>query len=373
MNKIYCKDITSLIENNFPLSLQEKWDNSGWQVGDPNSICSGVLVAVETTIPVLKEALEKGVNLIITHHPILFHPLKRIINSNYVEECISFALKYDLNIYAAHTNLDNSSQGINHYLAQRLALQKTSPLIPIHQSLFKLNIMLPEEALPNFEKNIFSEGAGTIGENYEQCSFHSTGIGAFRPIKNAKPTIGNIGKREYVKEVALQIIVSQKNLSKTIDLIYQNHPYEEPAFDIIPLENKISTEGTGIIGEIEAINTKTLIEKIQKWTGVVSLSHSTPPSSLISKIAICGGSGGSFLQEAIQKGADVYITGEAKYNDFLDAQGKILLISIGHFESELIARTIFKDVISVNFPNFVTLESNNDINPVTYQYGKETI
>lgn len=360
------RDIIASIERVAPLSLQERWDNSGWQVGDPEKECQGVLLAVETTESTVQEAIACGANLLITHHPILFHPLKRVSTHTYQERVVALAIKHDIAIYAAHTSVDNASLGINRLLADRLGLQHTRSLVPLSGQLYKLVVMLPPEALEGVERALSLSGAGRLGA-YDHCSFRTSGIGCFRPLEGANPYSGIVGEIHRSDEFALQVLVPQEHLSAVLKALYEAHPYEEPAFDIIPLANKNPHVGTGIVGElIEPISEKDLLACLKDFEKVERVAYSQPLCKKIKRIALCGGSGGSFLSNAIASGADAYITGEAKYNDFLDAQGQILLATIGHFESESIFCSFCEENILANFANFVVRIAKSDFNPVNY-------
>lgn len=359
-------DIVASIECIAPLSLQEKWDNSGWQVGDPSQECKGVLLAVEATEATIQEAIACGANLLITHHPILFHPLKKISTYSYQERSVALAIKNDIAIYAAHTNVDNATLGINKRLADRLNLQNTRSLVPLLGQLYKLVVMLPPEALEEVEQALVLSGAGRLG-NYDHCFFRTEGVGSFRPLEGANPYSGKRGEIHRTEEVALQVLVPQPSLSNVLKALYSAHPYEEPAFDIIPLANKDPHIGTGIVGELATpITEEEIFALLRGFDKVERVAYSRPLGKPIRKVALCGGSGGSFLSNAIASGADIYITGEAKYNDFLDAQGHILLATIGHFESEAIFCSLCKEHILSNFANFVVQIAKSDFNPVNY-------
>ena len=185
-------DIIAALEEVCPLSLQETWDNSGWQVGNPQLECTGAMLAVEATEATVQEALENGCNLLITHHPLLFRPLQRIGSST-----VALAIKHDVAIYSAHTNADNAAKGINYYLAERLQLQQTRALVAEPCNLYKLSVMVPTASAPKVERALCAAGAGRLG-CYDSCSFSVEGRGHFRPLKGANPTIGSLGELEEV-------------------------------------------------------------------------------------------------------------------------------------------------------------------------------
>ena len=227
-------DIIAALEEVCPLSLQETWDNSGWQVGNPNLECTGAILAVEATEATVQEALETGCNLLITHHPLLFHPLKHIGSRTYQERTVALAIKHDIAIYSAHTNADNAAKGINYYLAERLQLQNTRALVAQPCNLYKLSVMVPTASAPEVERALCAAGAGRLG-CYDSCSFSVEGRGHFRPLEGANPTIGSLGELEEVIETQISLLIEPHLVHKVIQAIYASHPYEEPAYELISL------------------------------------------------------------------------------------------------------------------------------------------
>ena len=359
-------DIIAALEEVCPLSLQETWDNSGWQVGNPHLECTGAMLAVEATEATVQEALENGCNLLITHHPLLFRPLKRIGCQTYQERTVALAIKHDVAIYSAHTNADNAAKGINYYLAERLQLQQTRALVAQPCNLYKLSVMVPTASAPEVESAMCAAGAGRLG-CYDSCSFSVEGRGHFRPLEGANPAIGSLGELEEVAETQISLLVEPHLVHKVIEAIYASHPYEVPAYELISLATPQDKIGTGVIGELpQPISEEEFLKKVSQWSGVKHVAYSHPLGKAISRVALCGGSGGSFLSNAIAQHADVYLTGEGKYNDYLDAAGHLLFVTIGHHESESIARRLFSDIISAKFPNFALRESLYDNNPVNH-------
>lgn len=360
------RDIIAALEATCPLSLQETWDNSGWQVGNPNLESSGALLAVEATEATVQEALESGCNLLITHHPLLFHPLKRIGVTTYQERTVALAIKHNVAIYAAHTSADNAPKGINYYLAQRLQLQNTRALIAQPCQLYKLSVMVPTGSASELERALCRAGAGKLG-GYDSCSFSVEGRGHFRPLEGSHPAIGSIGKVEEVRETQLSLLVEKELIPQVVQAIHATHPYEVPAYEFIALATPQNEVGTGIIGDLpKPMSEAEFLKIVSQWPGVEHVAYSQLQGKAVSRVALCGGSGGSFLSSAIAQSADVYLTGEAKYNDYLDAADRILLATIGHHESESIARRLFSEIISAKFPNFALRESLYDNNPVNH-------
>ncbi len=366
------RDIISALEVAFPLNLQEKWDNSGLQLGDPSATCTGVLVAVEATEATLQECISRGCNLLITHHPILFHPLQRLSTESYIERTIALAIKNDIAIYASHTAVDNTLQALNARLADRLELRHYRPLLPAKGQLFKLSVMVPTTHEETLKKALFDAGAGALG-NYRGCCFTLSGTGEFTPSEGADPFIGSLGETCHVAEQLISMLVPEESLASVLAALRKAHPYEEPAYEFFPLANTRQDAGTGLVGDLSAPQSeKNLLQKIASWPHVMQVAHSKLLDQPVQRVAVVSGSGGSFLKKASASGCQILLTGEAKYNDYLDAAGYgILLITIGHFESEKVACSLFIDIISKKFSNFVVAEATTDINPVKYFPGSE--
>lgn len=367
---VLIKQVIEAIEQVAPLTLQEPWDNSGLQVGDVMQPCTGALLAVEATEATVAEAADKGYNLLITHHPILFNPLKHITPYTYVERTIALALAKGVAIYASHTASDNTLHAINGALAKRLLLKQCAPLVPQKGQLVKLEVTVPQANAEELKNALFVMGAGKQG-NYAGCCFSLLGEGEFLPQPGANPTLGKIGNKCYTPEVKLSLLVNYEHLPTVLNTLKAVHPYEELAYDLIPLSNTRSDSGSGLVGMLPTgCSENELLEKLAKWPYVERIAHSNLTGKTIHKIAICSGAGGSFLPQAVKAGCQVLITGEAKYNHYLDAagyaNGGILLITLGHFESETIARDHFLTTISARIPNFVLEVATNDANPVHY-------
>ncbi|MDR1455225.1 MAG: Nif3-like dinuclear metal center hexameric protein [Tannerella sp.] len=360
------KDILTEIERLAPLPLQESFDNAGIQAGDVEREATGALICLDVTEAVVGEALEKGCNLIVSHHPLAFKPFKSLTGRTYVERCLMKACRHDLVIYAAHTNLDNVCGGINSRLAERIGLQQTRTLGPLKDALLKLSVFVPEAHAETVRKALFDAGAGHIGK-YDSCSFNLTGEGTFRAGEDARPFCGAPGKLHREREIRIETILPAFRRSAVTRALLSAHPYEEPAFDFYPLSNTWNTVGPGIVGDLSASEeVRDFLSRIRTLLMADGLRYSNFPGKSVRRIAVCGGSGAFLIPDAIAAGADAFLTGEAKYNDFYDVEDRILLIAAGHYETEICAKDIFVDVISKKFPTFAALISNTDSNPVKY-------
>ena len=360
------KDILKEIEHFAPLPLQEGFDNAGVQVGDVNQLATGAMLCLDVTEEVIDEAIETECNLIISHHPLAFRAFKSLTGSTYIERCLMKACKYDLVIYAAHTNLDNAVGGVNYRLAEMIGLQNIRILSPQKNALLKLVTFVPEAYAEIMRTTLFNAGAGSIG-NYDSCSYNLYGEGTFRANEGCNPFCGEIGEVHIEKEVRIETILPAFRKSAVMRALLSVHPYEEPAFDFYPLDNTWNQAGSGVVGElVESEDELSFLQRIKDLFHVGCVKHSPFTGKQIREVAVCGGSGAFLIKDAIAYGADVFITGEAKYNDFYDVEDRILLAVIGHYESEVCTKDIFYNIISKKFPTFAVHLSNVNSNPVKY-------
>lgn len=360
------KEIIKEIEDFAPLSLQDSFDNSGLQIGNTNQILSGVLLCLDVTEDVIEEAIELECNLIISHHPLLFKPLKSITGRTYIERCVLKACKHDLVIYAAHTNLDNANRGVNFRIAEKLGLQNIRILSPKSNYLLKLITFVPKEHADSVRNALFNAGSGHIG-NYDSCSYNIQGEGSFRAGENTNPFCGEKGELHFEEEIRIETILPVFKKQSVLRALLATHPYEEPAYDFYSLANDYDQAGSGIVGELPFPEDEmTFLQRLKTIFQVDTLKHSPLCNREIREVALCGGSGAFLIPDAIAFGADVFITGEAKYNDYYDVEDKILLATIGHYESEICTKEIFFDIITKKITNFAIHFSNTNINPVNY-------
>lgn len=356
------------LEQLAPKKLAEDWDNVGLQIGNPRADIHKILVSLDLTKEVVEEAIDQGANMIITHHPFIFKALKSIRLDLPMGELIDTIIKNNLHIYTAHTNLDKAQNGLNDMLAKKLSLGDLEILAPTdYELLYKLVVFVPkgyEEKVKDVAGNI---GAGWIG-NYSHCTFDTSGTGTFRPLENTKPFIGTIGKTEKVEEQKIEMIVSQKDLSKTVRAIIKAHPYEEVAYDIYPLENKTLSFGLGRIGKLDkALSYNQFLDTIKKTLNLQFLRIAGTKKESIKKVALCSGSGSEFMHKAAMQGADAYITGDVKYHEAQQAKDlNILLIDASHFATEIIVMDGLKKYLDKEFDKdkreieVVVSKMNND-------------
>jgi dinuclear metal center YbgI/SA1388 family protein len=367
MNKKFTiNDIIAELESFAPLSYQENYDNAGLIVGDKNAICKSALLTIDTTEEVVDEAIRKGANLIISHHPIVFSGLKKLTGKNYIERTVIKAIKNDIAIYAAHTNMDNINQGVNAKIADKLELEKRSILSPISGNLKKLVTFIPTKHSERVRKAVFDAGAGHIG-NYDSCSYNISGKGSFRASDEANPFVGKKGEIHYEEEIRFETIFPSHLQRSIINALIKAHPYEEVAYDIYPLDNEHNQVGAGLIGELkDEITEHDFLKKLKEVFKVSTIRHTPFLNKNVKKVALCGGSGSFLLRNAISKKADVFISGDFKYHQFFDAENQILVADVGHFESEQYTKDLFYDILTKKFPNFAFHFSEVNTNPVNY-------
>jgi len=361
------QDIVRALESAAPLYYQESYDNSGLQVGDPQMEVTGILVTLDITEAVLHEAAQSGCNLVVAHHPVIFSGLKKITGKNYVERIVRKAIKEDIALYAAHTNLDNMRSGVNAKISELLGLEHTAVLSMKMDTLAKLYTFAPVDAADKVREALFAAGAGEIGK-YRECSFSARGTGTFRPEENADPYIGQAGGvRENVDEVKIEVLVRKDREVPVMKALFESHPYEEVAFEFIALQNPNQEIGAGMIGSLPApLPEKEFLDRLRDRMKASCIRHTALRGREVSRVAVCGGSGSSLLKDAIAAGADFFVTGDFKYHQFFDADGRIVIADIGHYESEQFTKELLADILKKNFPNFAILLSNISTNPVNY-------
>lgn len=363
---MFIADITNFLETIAPPAYQESYDNCGLLTGNKNAECKGAICTLDVTEEVIEEAIAANCNLIIAHHPVIFKGLKKITGSNAVEKIIIKAIKNDIAIYAIHTNLDNVHTGVNKKTADRLGLTDLKILAPKSDMLCKMYVMVPQPHADKVRQAMFDAGAGQISE-YSECSFNITGTGTFMPGKNASPKIGENNVRNSIEEVKIEVLFPFYLKNKIIAAAKSAHIYEEMAYDIIHLANENQNVGSGMIGILpEAISEKDFLRNIKQSFDLQLIKHTSLLEKHVKKVAVCGGAGSFLLKNAIAAGADFYITSDMKYHEFFDAERKIVVADIGHYESEQFTSDLLVEVLNANFPNFAARKTQVNTNPVKY-------
>ena len=366
--KTTLSEITRLIESIAPLSLQESYDNAGLQTGDATATVDSVLITLDVTEEVIDEAITKGASLIIAHHPVIFGGIRKLTGQNPVERIIIKAIRNNIAIYAAHTNIDSITGGVNTKIANLLGLENQRILQPMKEKLKKLVTFIPASHLELVRQAIFDAGAGTIG-NYDQCSFNAEGFGTFRGNDNAQPYVGNKGELHTETEIRFETIFPVWQQKAIVKALAEVHPYEEVAYDIYPLDNQNPQAGAGVFGTLpEAMESKDFLAKLQSIFKIPVIRHSPLTGKPVKTVAVCGGSGSFLLKDAIAAGADFFITGDVKYHQYFDADNRIVLADIGHYESEQFTKELFYELLTKNFSTFAVHLSEVKTNPVNYYF-----
>jgi len=360
------QEISRCLEQFAPLELQEAYDNSGLIIGNPGLEVTSVLVTLDLTDEVLEEAIANGCNLVISHHPVIFNGIRKLVEENFVQRITAKAIRNNIAVYAMHTNLDNASAGLNAFVCDVLGIKNYSLLSPKTGLLSKLVTFCPAGHAERVKDALFEAGAGHIG-NYDCCSFNVEGRGSFRASEKANPFVGEKNKLHFEEETRIELIYPRYIEKRLITALIKNHPYEEVAYDCYPLDNAAAFAGSGRIGELEPeMNEDTFLEMVKDRLGIPVIRHSDKLGKPVKKVAICTGSGAFLIPEAIRSGAGFFLTSDIKYHDFFETDYKLVLADIGHYESERFAKDLIRGVLIKKFPNFAVLISKINTNPVHY-------
>jgi dinuclear metal center YbgI/SA1388 family protein len=360
------KDITEYLESLAPRAYQESYDNSGLLTGEPSQEVTGVLATLDCTEEIVQEAIDRGMNMIVAHHPIIFKGLKKLTGSNYVERTILKAVRNNIAIYSIHTNLDNIHTGVNRKIGEKIGLKNLRILVPKKDTLSKLVTFVPNENAQRLLEALYEAGAGEIG-NYKSCSFSSEGTGTFMPNSEAKPHIGKNNELESVKEQRIEVLFRTHLEDTLVRELKKNHPYEEVAYYITALSNENQEVGSGMIGELEQpLEPIEFLKRLKSSMNLNTIRYTQLLDKKVRKVAICGGSGSFLLAHAIKNGADFFVTADFKYHEFFDADGKIAIADIGHYESEFFTKELIIALLKEKFPTFALNFSNTDTNPIRY-------
>lgn len=360
------QQVISALEKKAPAMLQENYDNAGLLTGNPAWECTGVVVALDAIEMVIQEAIDNNCNLVVSHHPIIFSGLKKLTGKNYVERTVIKAIKNDIAIYAIHTNLDNVLWGVNGKIADKLGLINRQVLQPKNNLLKKLVVFVPATHSEILKEAIFGAGAGEIG-NYSECSFNTAGEGTFKGGQGTNPFIGKPGERFTANEIKVEVIFLDWLEQTILKAMQLAHPYEEVAYDIITLDNQHQQLGSGLIGDLpQPISESECLRLLKQQFNLSAIRHTGLTGKMVQRVALCGGAGSFLIGSAIASGAQIYITADIKYHEFFDADGKILIADIGHYESEQFTIELLFDILKENFTTFAVLKTGIKTNPVQY-------
>lgn len=355
-------EIISAIERYAPRDFQESWDNTGLQTGSPITECSGVLTCVDCTPEVVEEAISLGCNLIVAHHPLIFKGIKRLVGATPVEVSLIRAIESGISVYSSHTALDSTPGGVSYEMARRLGVTPVRALDPIAPRWVLMSVMVPVAKAEELRLALFDAGCGEIvcgpdgkATGYDCCSFNVDGIGTFRALDGSHPAVGEHLELHHEPETKISMLVSRRLLDRAREVIADVHPYESPAMEVIEMQNPIPAIGLGIVGNLaEPLTPMEFIERVKKTFGSPVVRHTAiaDPDVKLRRVAMCGGSGGEFIPKAMGSGAQVYLSSDIRYHDFVDYRNDILIVDIGHFESEQVTKDIFYHIITQKIANF---------------------
>ena len=349
-----------------PLSYAEDFDNVGLLVGDKNLEVTGIIVALDTLEEVLDEAIANKCNLIVSFHPIIFNGLKKLTGSNYVERVVIKAVQHQIAIFSIHTALDNSIEGVNAKICDKLGLDERSILLPKKGTIKKLQTYVPQNFAEVLRVALFEAGAGSIG-NYDQCSFNQEGLGTYRGNENSNPVIGVKGRLQQEKETAISVTYAHYKEEKILAALYKAHPYEEVAYEVTTLDNYNQNIGMGMVGKLpKPMSEIDFLSFVKKTMKSSCIRHSTLLDKPVNRVAVLGGSGSFAIDAAKAAGADIFITADLKYHDFFKAENSIVLADVGHYESEQFTKSLIVDYLSKKITNFAIILSKTNTNPVKY-------
>lgn len=367
------REVANYIEEIAPLAYAEDFDNVGLLVGNYNTKVSGILVTLDTLEETVDEAIAKNCNLIVSFHPIIFSGLKKLNGNSYVERVVLKAIQNNIAIYATHTALDNSKQGVSAKMCEVLGLQNPQILVPKKRIIHKLTTHVPKESAEELKNNLFAAGAGNIG-NYNSCSFSSEGISTHKGNQHSNPVVGERDTLFSGKEIELSVTYESRNEQAVLHALKQSHPYEEIAYDVVVTENVHQNIGMGMIGEFATpMNEKDFLLFVKETMKTNCVRHSDFTGKKVKKVAVLGGSGSFAISKAISWGADAYISADFKYHDFFKAEGRILLTDVGHYESEQFTKNLLVEYLTKKITNFApallvgrVILSEKSTNPIYY-------
>lgn len=360
------QDVTRILEELSPLEHAEDFDNVGLLVGNPKANLKGVLVTLDTLENVVDEAIKKECNLIVSFHPIIFKGLKKITGQSYVERVVIKAISNNIAIYSMHTALDNSPNGVNAKICEVLGVEKPKILLPKKGHIKKLTTYVPSKELDYLRNKLFEAGAGAIG-NYNNCSFSNKGIGSFEPQDGAQPSIGTIGQTHFEKESQLHITYDSALEQNILKSLFENHSYDEVAYEIYTLENVNQNLGMGMVGTLKSpMPEHDFLKHLKSKMNAEVVRHSSLLHKPIKTVAVLGGSGAFAIGAAIKSKADIFITADVKYHEFYQAENTMVIADIGHFETEQFTKNLLVDFLTKKIPNFAVTLSESITNPIKY-------
>ncbi len=358
-------ELAAYLETLAPTAYQEDYDNAGLLTGAWSDEISSALISLDCTEDIVDEAIARGCGLIIAHHPIVFRGLKRLNGTTYIERTVLKAIRNNIGIYAIHTNLDNISSGVNARICDTLGIYDYRVLRPKPGTLRKLVTFCPPAQAEQVRAALFAAGAGTIGD-YRDCSFTTEGFGTYTPGETTHPFAGERGKPHREPEQRIETIFPAHLQQPVVKALLSAHPYEEVAYDVFELANAHPGIGSGMIGTVDEISEHDFLQLLKEKLGTPAIRHTAFTGKPVKKVAVCGGSGSFLLRDAMKQGADVMVSADFKYHEFFDAEKKLMIADVGHFESEQFTSHLLFDLIRKKFPTFALHLTELNTNPINY-------
>lgn len=364
------REIARALETWAPRASAQSYDNVGLQVGDPDVVVRRALIALDMTPAVLAEARTRRVDLIITHHPLIFRPLRTVTADDLVGSLALRLAEARIALYSIHTNLDAAHDGVSFGLAEHLGLSDIRFLDHAGEQLLKLATYVPKAHAEQVRDALAEAGTGRIG-NYEACAFLTEGTSYFRPKDATSPFIGQAGgDLEAVPEVKLEVLLARWDLGRVLRALEAAHPYEEVAYDVYRVEQAHSRIGLGAIGHLDpAEPLSVFLDRVATRLNAASLKYVGDLSQPIQKVAVCGGSGSDYTRTALRAGADAYVTADITYHRFfevLNTEGvpEMAVIDAGHYETEALTETLLQSWLSKGFPDTVWSRTQTRTSPI---------
>lgn len=330
-------EMIGLMHRVAPPNLAEEWDNCGLQVGRTDQPVDRVWVALDPSLDVVTEACASGLDMLITHHPLLMGDLKTVDFQRMPGQAIQMAAESRLSIFSAHTNLDSVEGGLNDLCAQRIGLSQTRVLADAKPLAYvKLAVFVPSDHEEQILAALEKTDAGTVGA-YSACSFSVRGTGRFKPSDQASPFIGRAGEVSRVEEVRVETILAARDVDLVVQMLKDAHPYETMAYDVFPLAGEIgNAQGLGRIGSLPApMPLGDFAQRVKTGFGVDTVKVAGDPGMMVRTVALCSGSGSGLMRHFLASSADVYVSGDLKYHDGMAAvDAHRALVDVGHFETE---------------------------------------
>jgi dinuclear metal center YbgI/SA1388 family protein len=334
---VLLQEILKLLDQHYPFNWAVSGDRVGLEIGHPLAPVSRVLVALEATPAVVAEAREKGAQLLLTHHPLLYQPLREVREDQPRGGLVAQIIRSGLAVVACHTNLDVSPRGLNDYLAQLLELEEVEILSATGADAWcKLTVFTPLGYEDQVRQTLAEEGLGVIGR-YSHCSFAGRGEGTYLPLEGARPYMGEVARLSRAAESRLEMVAPESRLQAALARLKEVHPYEEVAYDLYPLKNQGITLGLGRVGRWPAPRAfPEIISRVKALFGVSQVRVWGRPPPEARQMAVCGGSGGECIAAAREKGAQLFLTGEVRHHQVPPGMEDFAVLEVGHYASEVV-------------------------------------